>query len=94
MKPEFVKGFESKHPQYQKALKESEAGAWGKVAWIGEPWAEVADKYKEIDKPPVIEDDMDTPLIGKYFLGEMSMADLMAHFQEKWVTAYGKGLGK
>jgi len=92
VKPEYLTGFESKHPQYQNVLKESVAGAWGKVTWITDPWAEVADMFKAVDKPPVIDDDMENPLLGEYFSGKVSMADLMKHFQEKWVAAYGVGL--
>jgi hypothetical protein len=93
VKDEYVKGFESKFPQYQKVLKESAAGAWGKVTWVTDAWAEVADRFKATDKPPVIDDDMENPLLGDYFSGKITMDDLMKHFQEKWVAAYAKGLG-
>ena len=93
LKPEYLEGFEMKHPQFQQCLKQSFAGVWGKVEWKKDAWSEVAEIYKDMDKPYPILDDAINPEIGKYLTGAMSMMDLMKLFEARWKAAYAEGLG-
>jgi hypothetical protein len=65
----------------------------GQVEWKKDAWAEVAEIYKDMDKPYPIMDEAVNPEIGKYLTGAMSMMDLMKFFEARWKAAYAKGLG-
>jgi len=84
--PEFV--LES--PQFKNVIKPAIEGAFGPgLEWDSSAWGViVAGPHKVDGTPDVMMDDALAGTLGSYYSGDMSLADLMAIFQQRWEAAY------
>jgi len=82
--------FTIESPQYIGVIKPAMDGAFGSgLTWDNSPWGTTAAGPHKIEgKADVLQDDALTGPLGKYYNGEMSLADLMALYQQRWEDAY------
>ena len=82
--------FSIESPQYIGVIKPAMEGAYGSgLSWDNGTWGiTAAGPYKIEGKADVLQDDALVDPLAKYYNGEMSLAELMAMYQQRWEDAY------